>query len=87
LVDNVAVMEIADFEALLTPPGQEVLAAAMASDTTESALLNTASRLRGRHSASLVNAALTQVRLRVRAEAKFGEDAAGMYFTPAGLEQ
>jgi SAM-dependent methyltransferase len=80
-------MEIADFEALLTPPGQEVLAAAMASDTTESALLRTASRLRAGHSASLVNAALTQVRLRVRAEAKFGRDAAGMYFTPNGLEQ
>ncbi|MEO5873941.1 MAG: class I SAM-dependent methyltransferase [Streptosporangiaceae bacterium] len=80
-------MEIADFEALLTPAGQKVLAAAMASDTSESALLATASGLRVHHSAALVNAALTQVRLRVRAERKFGSAAAGMFFTPAGLEQ
>nr|WP_242680551.1 class I SAM-dependent methyltransferase [Nocardioides sp. IC4_145] len=32
-------------------------------------------------------AALTQARLRVRAEAKFGDLAARMYFTPDGLEQ
>ena len=32
-------------------------------------------------------AALTQVGLRRRAEAKFGDDAARMYFTPDGLEQ
>jgi SAM-dependent methyltransferase len=33
------------------------------------------------------SAALTQVDLRARAVAKFGEDAARMYFTPDGLEQ
>src|SRR3954447_21075352 len=32
-------------------------------------------------------AALTQVDLRARGAAKFGEDAARMYFTPEGLEQ
>lgn len=80
-------MEIADFEALLTPAGQDVLAAAMESDTSEKGLLSTASRLRGQHSLSLVGAALTQVKLRSRAVAKFGEDASRMYFTPHGLEQ
>lgn len=35
----------------------------------------------------IVNAALTQSRLRARARAKFGEFADGMIFTPEGLEQ
>ncbi|GAB2848031.1 class I SAM-dependent methyltransferase [Actinocorallia aurea] len=80
-------MEIDAFEALLTPSGQEVLARAMAADTSEGALLSSASRLRGDHPAELVGAALTQVRLRARAAAKFGPDAARMYFTQHGLEQ
>ena len=58
-----------------------------AADVSEPALLATASRLRARHPPDLVGAALTQVRLRVRARAKFGADADRMYFTPAGLEQ
>ncbi len=37
--------------------------------------------------ADLVAAALTQSRLRARAESKFGDFAAGMLFTPDGLEQ
>ncbi|HEX2808209.1 MAG TPA: SAM-dependent methyltransferase, partial [Kineosporiaceae bacterium] len=37
--------------------------------------------------ASMVAAALTQARLRARAQAKFGPFAAGMLFTPEGLEQ
>ncbi|WP_106403408.1 class I SAM-dependent methyltransferase [Actinocorallia populi] len=80
-------MEIADFEALLTPAGREALDAAAASDVSERALLATASRLRSRYPAELVGAALGQVRLRARAAAKFGPDAARMYFTPQGLEQ
>ncbi|MDX6744422.1 class I SAM-dependent methyltransferase [Actinocorallia sp. A-T 12471] len=80
-------METEAFAALLTPAGQEVLAQAMAADTSEGGLLASASRLRGTHPAELVGAALTQVRLRVRAAAKFGPDAARMYFTPRGLEQ
>src|SRR5690625_7491816 len=35
----------------------------------------------------LAAAVLTQSRLRAKAHAKFGELAAGMLFTPAGLEQ
>src|SRR5690606_38680109 len=37
--------------------------------------------------AELVATALTQLRLRERAQEKFGDDAARMYFTQAGLEQ
>ncbi|MDN3357175.1 SAM-dependent methyltransferase [Actinomadura sp. DC4] len=80
-------MDIAAFEGLLTPGGQALLGEVGAADVSESALLATASRLRARHSPELVGAALTQVRLRVRARAKFGAEADRMYFTPAGLEQ
>jgi SAM-dependent methyltransferase len=80
-------MDAAAFADLLTPAGQTLLAEVSAADVSESALLATASRLRARHPAELVGAALTQVRLRDRARAKFGADAELMYFTPAGLEQ
>src|SRR3954451_10092036 len=39
------------------------------------------------HAPALVAAALTQSRLRTAARAKFGPFAAGMLFTPTGLEQ
>jgi SAM-dependent methyltransferase len=80
-------MDIASFRALCTPSGQAVLAEAAAADVREDALLATASRLRERHDPALVAAALTEVRLRERARAKFGPDADRMYFTQTGLEQ
>jgi SAM-dependent methyltransferase len=80
-------VDIAAFEGLLTPGGQALLGEVGAADVDESALLATASRLRTRHPPELVGAALTQVRLRVRARVKFGREADRMYFTPAGLEQ
>lgn len=80
-------VDLAVFRRLLTPEGQVVLAEADAADLSEQALLTTASRLRARHPADLVGVALAQARLRVRARAKFGADAAWMYFTPDGLEQ
>ncbi|TDD94983.1 class I SAM-dependent methyltransferase [Actinomadura rubrisoli] len=80
-------MDIASLLDLLTPAGQAVLDEAAAADVSEDGLLTTASRLRERHDAGLVSAALTQVRLRERAVAKFGPDAHRMYFTQAGLEQ
>ncbi|QXJ23740.1 SAM-dependent methyltransferase [Actinomadura graeca] len=80
-------MDIASFRGLLTPAGQAVLDEAAAADVSEGGLLATASRLRERHDPALVAAALTQVRLRDRAVAKFGPDARRMYFTQAGLEQ
>jgi SAM-dependent methyltransferase len=80
-------VDIAAFEGLLTPGGQALLGEVGAADVSERALLATASRLRARHPPELVGAALTQVRLRLRARAKFGAEAGRMYFTPAGLEQ
>ncbi|GAB3961665.1 class I SAM-dependent methyltransferase [Actinoallomurus acanthiterrae] len=80
-------MDIAAFQGLLTPEGQELLGEIGAADVDERTLLATASRLRARHPAELVGAALTQARLRVRGRAKFGADADRMYFTPQGLEQ
>jgi hypothetical protein len=80
-------VDIAAFEGLLTPGGQALLGEVGAADVSEQALLATASRLRAHHPPDLVGAALTQVRLRVRARGKFGADADRMYFTPAGLEQ
>lgn len=89
-------MRTAAFEALLTDAGQEVLAGidprAVATDR-----LGVASRLRvDAHVAALdpalpvselVNALLTQVTLRERGRAKFGDRASAMFFTPNGLEQ
>ncbi|MFI0370252.1 SAM-dependent methyltransferase [Actinomadura sp. 1N219] len=80
-------MDSASFQALLGPSGQALLDEAARLDVSEDGLLATASRLRERHDPALVAAALTQVRLRERARAKFGDDAGRMYFTQAGLEQ
>ncbi|XRQ05998.1 THUMP-like domain-containing protein [Actinomadura welshii] len=80
-------MDFASFQALTTPSGQALLREASGLDVREDRLLAAASRLRERHNADLVSAALTQVRLRQRARAKFGDDASRMYFTQAGLEQ
>ncbi|TDD21359.1 SAM-dependent methyltransferase [Actinomadura sp. KC06] len=80
-------MDSASFRALLGPSGQALLGEAAGLDVSEDSLLATASRLRERHDPALVAAALTQVRLRERALAKFGDDAGRMYFTQAGLEQ
>ncbi|MEV5569366.1 SAM-dependent methyltransferase [Spirillospora sp. NPDC052269] len=80
-------MDTEAFRDLLTPLGRDLLAEADGADLTEAGLLATATRLRGRFPAELVNAALTQLRLRERARAKFGDDASRMFFTPAGLEQ
>ncbi|MBA9001238.1 class I SAM-dependent methyltransferase [Thermomonospora cellulosilytica] len=80
-------MDEAGFGELLGAEGQAVLAEAGQGDRTGRDVLATASRLRERHPAGLVATALTQVRLRERAREKFGDDAARMYFTQAGLEQ
>ena len=54
----------------------------------ESQALATATRLRAQgHDADLVAAVLTQARLRARAAATFGDQAATMLFTADGLEQ
>ncbi|WP_329614410.1 class I SAM-dependent methyltransferase [Streptomyces brevispora] len=77
---------MADFLALRTPEGAELLAGLRSYDPATE--LATATRLRRTHPATLVSAALGQARLRQRAVAKFGaEDAYRMFFTPNGVEQ
>lgn len=71
---------------LLTAEGWELLAAV--GPYLEKDTLVESERLRkAGHSAELVSAVLTQSRLRSKAVAKFGEFAAQMLFTQAGLEQ
>ncbi|MFT4299415.1 MAG: class I SAM-dependent methyltransferase [Aeromicrobium sp.] len=79
-------MDLETFERLLTPPGQDLLAEiAAAPPGTDRLALGT--RLRKTHPHDLVAAAMTQNNLRTRATAKFGADAAWLYFTPDALEQ
>ena len=70
---------------LLTPSGTEALQ--VASALAEGDELAAASELRRRFEPAVAAAALTQARLRLRARAKFGDRAATMFFTRAGLEQ
>ncbi|WP_028647325.1 class I SAM-dependent methyltransferase [Nocardiopsis sp. CNT312] len=89
-------MRVPAFSALLTDAGREVLERV---DPKEAAAdrLGTASALRADPRVAaldphlpvpeLVNALLTQVDLRERGRAKFGDRAREMYFTPDGLEQ
>ncbi|MGW5118544.1 class I SAM-dependent methyltransferase [Streptomyces noursei] len=81
----VRVTDLDTFSALLAPEGQQLLAVLRDHDPADE--LATATRLRRDHPAPLVSAALGQARLRQRAAAKFGADAARMYFTPNGVEQ
>jgi len=80
-------MDLTTLAGLRTAEGTAVLAGAAARGTDESTLLATLTALRARHDPALVAAALTQVRLRGRARAKFGSDAERMFFTPDGVEQ
>ncbi|WP_139978033.1 class I SAM-dependent methyltransferase [Nocardioides litoris] len=77
-------MDLDAFRWLLTDEGQALLERAT---TLEGDPLQVQSRLRRDAAPEHVAAALTQVELRRRAEAKLGDDAARMYFTPDGLEQ
>ncbi|MFI7113508.1 methyltransferase domain-containing protein [Nonomuraea sp. NPDC050227] len=78
-------MDLDAFGELLTPRGQRALAEAAELAGTDP--VAAATRLRRTYDAALTSAALTQAALRERAAAKFGADAAVMYFTPHGLEQ
>jgi SAM-dependent methyltransferase len=79
-----APMDLDAFRWLLTEPGQRLLArAAEAGDDP----LEASAVLRKDATADHAAVALTQAMLRRRAEPKFGELAARMYFTPDGLEQ
>lgn len=76
----------ADQVALLrTPTGRSALELAMAQ--RDPGDVRAAQALRARFPPELAAVALTQAGLRHRAVAKFGTAAAGMFFTPDGLEQ
>lgn len=82
-------MDVGAFAFLLTARGQQLLGEAMAAYDGIGALA-LSERLRrsdGGLPAEHVAAAITQAGLRRAAVAKFGADAARLYFTPAGLEQ
>jgi len=72
--------------ALLTPEGWALLESLPPYAEDDAISLGEKLRAQG-HPPHLVAAALTQSRLRARARGKFGPFAAGMLFTPEGLEQ
>ena len=80
-------MDLDAFHWLLTDPGRRLLTEAEALVAEGSSALQVGEQLRRRYDAERVAVALTQLELRVRAVAKFGDRAAAMYFTPDGLEQ
>ncbi|MEU7910479.1 class I SAM-dependent methyltransferase [Microbispora bryophytorum] len=80
-------MDLDAFRTLLTPAGRGALDEAVKILADGADPVAAASAMRRGHPADLAAAALTQASLRRRAEAKFGPDAAVMYFTPHGLEQ
>ncbi|WP_431074106.1 THUMP-like domain-containing protein [Microbacterium phyllosphaerae] len=80
-------MEISELRALLTPEGLELLDALGPVDQVAE-VARAVSRLRSAgHSPDLVSAVVGQAHLRAKAKAKFGDFAARMLFTRAGLEQ
>ncbi|WP_341923719.1 class I SAM-dependent methyltransferase [Nocardioides psychrotolerans] len=78
-------MDLDAFRWLLTDDGQRLLA--QATPLADEDPLRAQTTLRRTAGAEHAAAALTQARLRRRAQAKFGDEAALMYFTPDGLEQ
>ncbi|GAB2781419.1 class I SAM-dependent methyltransferase [Nocardioides salsibiostraticola] len=78
-------MDLDAFRWLLTDDGQWLLD--RATDLAGGPELAVQTELRRAATPTQVAAALTQVDLRHRGAAKFGESAARMYFTPDGLEQ
>ncbi|WP_062069875.1 THUMP-like domain-containing protein [Demequina sediminicola] len=79
-------MDAATARMLTTPDGLALVDALPQYDEQRSLALGTSMREQG-VDADLVAAVLTQSRLRADASAKFGDFAAGMLFTQAGLEQ
>ncbi|MBG6189136.1 hypothetical protein IWX64_000056 [Arthrobacter sp. CAN_A212] len=71
---------------LLTPAGWELLNSLAPYNEADTMRLSTSLRRAG-HDPVVISAALTQSRLRAKAETKFGPFAARMLFTAAGLEQ
>lgn len=79
-------LSLETLDALLTPRGQEALAAASALPATDATLLGDIEVLRASYGAELGAAALETIRLRRRARAKFSR-ADRMFWTREALEQ
>ena len=79
-------MDLATFDRLLAPAGQRLLAT-VAEQPPGTSDLALGTRLRRDHPGELVAAAIAQQRLREKAGAKLGPDAARLYYTPDALEQ
>jgi SAM-dependent methyltransferase len=73
-------------DALLSPEGQALLAELSVGKTKPGSEIALITRLRKKHSPTLVAAAIETAELRRRAQSKF-TNASRMYFTRAGLEQ
>jgi hypothetical protein len=80
-------MDMAELKTLFTPDAMALLSSLPAYESKADVVKLVADLRKQGHSAELVSAVLTQSRLRARAEAKFGDFAAEMLFTEAGLEQ
>ncbi|MEQ6900477.1 class I SAM-dependent methyltransferase [Nocardioides sp. YIM 152588] len=80
-------MDLDAFRWLLTDDGQALLATATEAIAAGEQELRVNTDLRRSATAEQAAAVLTQVELRAAAEAKFGDLAARMYFTPDALEQ
>ena len=80
-------MDLETFRWLLTDDGQALLAEATTQLASGASPLATRAALRRTPPGERAAAALTQVELRARAVAKFGDLAERMYFTPDALEQ
>ena len=80
-------MDLATFRWLLTEEGQQLLRLATDIAAEHPDPFVAATRLREHATADQAAAALTQVRLRAKAEQKFGADAQRMYFLADALEQ
>lgn len=79
-------MELSDVAALRSPAGLAALAAAAAAAEGDPLMIATRLRTAG-HDPHLASLALTQQRLRRRAEVKLGSDAAVLLFTSDAVEQ
>jgi SAM-dependent methyltransferase len=84
-VPHSSLVDLDDFRWLLTEDGQRLLGEA--SGLVDEDPLVAGSRLRRAAPAGRVAVAMAQASLRRKAAAKYGDQAARMYFTPDGLEQ
>ena len=80
-------MNLADLDFLTSDSGAALLEQLAHDDLSDAHTMALLTRLRRDFSLEQVSAALTLARLRRKAEAKFGGEAARMYFTAEALEQ